>query len=436
MTHDQSPMRRRGGDGLLLAALLSASAFAAPQASATPAGDPGWCQPDCGGIVSDWSLTAYAVIRAANGYVDPMAATRVLASMHIAIHDAANAGAGRYLTHSAITVPEVDYDAAVAAAVAAHDVLVGFFPDQAAIAGAALDASLLDAGVGPAVEAGRAVGTDAAAAILAERADDGAGVQESWSEQDGAGHYRHVPGWDFLVSPQWRSVHPFALAAPDQFRTPPPPALDSAAYATEFAEVAATGQDVSEVRTDDETAYAAFWYEFSDIGWNRVTRIAAREHGLDLRDSARLFALVNVAMADGYIAGWDSKMHHDFWRPVTAIAAAADDGNPETTAIAGWTPYLPTPPIQDHPSTHSVLGAAAATVLATVVGDDGFGMTSTSALETAPWRNFDSFTAAAAENAESRIHAGIHFRSAIAAGLTLGRQIGTHVAGTFLAPTN
>jgi hypothetical protein len=436
MTHDQRPLRRRRGEGVLLAALLSTSMLAAPEASATVAGDPGWCQPDCGDIVSDWSLTAYAVIRAANGYVDPMAATRVLASMHIAIHDAANAGEGRYLTHSGITVPEDDYDAAVAAAVAAHDVLVGFFPAQAAIAGAALDASLLDAGVGHAVEAGRAVGTEAAAAILAERADDGAGVQESWSEQEGAGHYRHVPGWDFLVSPQWRSVRPFALAAPDQFRTPPPPALDSAAYATDFAEVAATGQDVSEVRTEDETAYAAFWYEFSDIGWNRVTRIAAREHSLDLRDSARLFALVNVAMADGYIAGWDSKMHHDFWRPVTAIAAAADDGNPATTAIAGWTPYLPTPPIQDHPSTHSVLGAAAATVLAAVVGDNGFGMTSASALETAPWRSFDSFSAAAAENAESRIHAGIHFRSAIETGLNLGRQIGTHVTDTFLAPIN
>jgi hypothetical protein len=438
MTHDQKPLRRRRGEGLLLAALLSTSMLAAPQARATAASDPKWCQPDCGDIVSDWSLTAYAVIRAANGYVDPMAATRVLASMHIAIHDAANVGAGRYLTHTGITVPDAgaDYDAAVAAAVAAHDVLVGFFPAQAAIAGAALDASLLDAGVGPAVEAGRAVGTDAAAAILAERADDGAGVQESWTEQDGAGHYRHVPGWDILVSPQWRSVRPFALAAPDQFRTPPPPALDSAAYATEFAEVAAKGQDVSEVRTDDETAYAAFWYEFSDIGWNRVTRIAAREHGLDLRDRARLFALVNVAMADGYIAGWDSKMHHDFWRPVTAIAAAADDGNPETNTIAGWTPYLPTPPIQDHPSTHSVLGAAAATVLAAVVGDDGFGMTSTSALETSPRRNFDSFTDAAAENAESRIHAGIHFRSAIDSGLGLGRQIGAHVTGTFLAPIN
>jgi hypothetical protein len=420
----------------MLAALLATSAFAAPQAGAATADEPAWCQPDCGGIVSDWSLTAYAVIRAANGYVDPMAATRVLASMHIAMHDAANAGAARYPTHTGITSAAPGYDAAVAAAIAAHDVLVGFFPEQTAIAGAALEASLLDAGVGPTVEAGRAVGADAATAILADRANDGADLQETWAEQDGAGHYRHVPGWDFLVSPQWRLVRPFALAAPDQFRTAPPPALDSAAYAAEFAEVAAKGREVSEVRTADETAYAAFWYEFSDIGWNRVTRVAAREHGLDLRDSARLFALVNVAMADGYIAGWDSKMHHDFWRPVTAIAAAEEDGNTQTTAIAGWTPLLPTPPIQDQPSTHSVLGAAAATVLAAVVGDEGFAMTSTSALETAPWRSFDSFTEAAEENAESRIHAGIHFRSAIDTGLDLGRQIGSHVMNTFMTPVN
>jgi hypothetical protein len=100
------------------------------------------------------------------------------------------------------------------------------------------------------------------------------------------------------------------------------------------------------------------------------------------------------------------------------------------------TPYLPTPPIQDHPSTHSVLGAAAATVLAAVVGDDGFGMTSTSALETSPRRNFDSFTDPRRRMPNPRIHAGIHFRSAIDSGLGLGRQIGAHVTGTFLAPIN
>lgn len=436
MRYDQGKNQRRGAAGILLSALLATSAFTVTDVSAATAGDPAWCRPDCGDIVSDWSLTAYAVIRAANGYADPMAATRVLATMHIAMHDAANAGAATYPTHTRIGASGADYDAAVAAAVAAHDVLVGFFPDQAVIAAAALEAALLDAGVGAAVDAGRAVGAHAAAAILAERADDGAGAQEAWTEREGAGHYRHVPGWDVLASPHWRSVRPFALASPDQFRTAPPPAMDSAKYAAEFAEVAATGRDVSEIRSAEESEYAAFWYEFSDIGWNRVTRVAVREHGLDLRDSARIFALVNVAMADGYIAGWDSKMHHDFWRPVTAIAEAGNDGNPGTTAIEGWAPFLPTPPIQDHPSTHSVLGAAAATVLADILGDTSFSMTSTTALDHAPWRSFASFTGAAQENAESRIHAGIHFRSAIDTGLDLGRKIGAHVVTNFLAPVN
>ncbi|ASM75447.1 PAP2 superfamily protein (plasmid) [Pseudosulfitobacter pseudonitzschiae] len=436
MRYDQGTKQRRRVAKLLLSALLATSALAVTHANAAAADDPAWCQPDCGDLVSDWSLNAYAVMRAANGYADPMAATRVLATMHIAMHDAANAGAARYATHTRISAPAADYDAAVATVVAAHDVLVGFFPDQAAIVAAALEASLLDAGVGAAVQAGRAVGADAAAAILAERATDGAEAREGWTEQEGVGHYRHVPGWDFLVSPQWRSVRPFALASPDQFRTAPPPALASAEYAVEFAEVAATGRDVSETRSAEETEYAAFWYEFSDIGWNRATRVAAREHDLDLRDNARLFALVNVAMADGYIAGWDSKMHHDFWRPVTAIATADDDGNPGTTSIESWAPFLPTPPIQDHPSTHSVLGAATATVLAETLGDTGFAMTSTTALGHAPWRSFEGFTDAAEENAESRIHAGIHFRSAIDTGLDLGRKIGTHVLNNFLVPVN
>jgi hypothetical protein len=428
-------VRCRAG-AALLATLLSTSLLVPVQTAAATIEEPGWCAPDCGDIVGDWSLTAYAVIRAANGYADPMAATRVLASMHIAMHDAVNAGRGRYPTRFEIDAADAPFDPAVAAAVAAHDVLVGFHPDQAAIAGAALESALLDAGVGPAVAAGRVVGVEAAASVLADRADDGAEVAETWTEQEGAGRYRHVPGWDIIVAPQWRSVRPFALTSPDQFRTAPPPALDSLVYAADFAEVAATGRDLSEVRTSEQSAYAAFWYEFSDIGWNRVTRGAAKDHDLDLWDSARLFAMVNVCMADAYIAGWDSKIHWDFWRPVTAIAVADEDGNDETAVIAGWAPYLPTPPIQDHPSTHSALGAAAATVLAGVLGDDAFAMTSTTALEDAPWRSFDSFTLAAAENADSRVQAGIHFRSATTAGLELGRDIGGHVLETFLATTN
>jgi hypothetical protein len=380
-------------------------------------------------------LTAYAVIRAADGYTNPMAATRVLAAMHIAMHDAASAAGGHYPTRARLGLPNETYDTAVATAVAAHDVLVGLLPEQAAIADAALAATLLDAGVGPAIDAGRTVGAAAAKASLAERANDGADVTANWVEEKGAGHYQHVPGWGVLAAPQWRSVRTFALTSPQQFRTDPPPPLDSAAYATDFAEVAATGGVVSSERTDDETRYAAFWYEFSDMGWNRITRVAARRNDLDLWESARLFALVNVAMADSYIAGWDSKMHHDFWRPVTAIAAADKDSNPATAPIAGWQPYLATPPIQDHPSTHATLGAAAATVLEALLDKKDFAMTSTTALAEAPWRSFESFSLAAKENAESRIHAGIHFRSATEAGLQLGRNIGRQVLDTFLTIT-
>jgi hypothetical protein len=435
MISSKSRKPLRNASSVMLAALLATAALAVPPAHAAQRGEPVWCKPDCGGIVSDWSLTAYAVIRAADGYSNPMAATRVLASMHIAMHDAANATGGPYPTHARLAVSDEAYDAAVAVAVAAHGVLAGFYPAQAAIADAALAAALLDAGVGPAVDAGRAVGVAAAKAILAERAKDGADFAENWTEQEGAGHYRHVPGWDILAAPHWRSVRTFALTSPDQFRTSPPPALDSETYAADFAEVAATGSAASSERGADETAYAAFWYEFSDIGWNRVARVAARANDLDLWEYARLFAMVNVAMADSYIAGWDSKIHYDFWRPVTAIAEAEQDGNPATSPVGGWQPYLPTPPIQDHPSTHATLGAAAAVVLEELLENHSFAMTSTTALSQSPWRSFESFTLAARENAESRIHAGIHFRSATEAGLKLGQNIGRHVLDTFLTVT-
>jgi hypothetical protein len=285
---------------------------------------------------------------------------------------------------------------------------------------------LLDAGKGPRIEAGKVLGAAVAAAILAERKTDGADASEKYAERQEPGRYRFVPGTDFIAAPHWRSVRPFALSAPGQFRTVPPPALESAAYTKAYNEVKANGGAVSSTRTADQTAYAHFWYEFSDIGWNRVTRIVARQSRLDLWDSARLFALVSFAMADGYIAGWDSKMAHDFWRPVTAIRRAAEDRNPATEPDTNWTTLLPTPPIQDYPSTHATLGAAAAAVLIGVLGTDAytFTMHSPSGLPGAAERTFTTFTAAAEENADSRVMAGLHFRFATDAGMELGRKIG------------
>ncbi|MDL1859535.1 vanadium-dependent haloperoxidase [Betaproteobacteria bacterium PRO7] len=420
----------------LLHAALVLAAFAA--SSHAVAATRAWCADRCDQIVIDWNLQTHQVIKTAEGYTNPMAASRVLAMVHLAMHDAVNAARPRYraYAYSPAADANTDADATVAAAVAAHDVLAALYPKQKDLVRAALDTTLLDAGVGSAVERGKQLGAAAAAAVLAKRADDGANADEAYRPGTRPGNYQFTPGFDFLAAPHWRAVTPFALRTPDQFRVAPPPALTSAEYAAAFNEVKAAGSNAADAkRSREQTQYAAYWYEFSDIGWNRIARVVARDKKQDLWQRARTFALLNAAMADGYIAGWDAKMHYDFWRPVTAIRQADQDGNPVTAADATWTPLLTTPPVQDYPSTHSVLGAAAAVVLAHAFGDrTTFTTASPTALPEAPVRSFASFSAAAKENADSRVRAGIHFRFATDAGLALGERIGEYAVKTLLAP--
>ena len=325
----------------------------------------------------------------------------------------------------------------MAAAVAAHDVLAALYPKHKELVRATLDATLHDAGIGAVVERGRKLGAAAAAAMLAKRAGDGHDAEEAYQPGTRPGDYRFVPGFDFLAAPHWRAVTPFTMRAPNQFRVAAPPALDSGRYAADFNEVKATGSKAADAkRSAEQTQYAAYWYEFSDSGWNRIARAVARDKTQDLWQRARTFALLNAVMADAYIAGWDSKMRYNLWRPVTAIQQAARDDNEATVADATWAPLLPTPPIQDYPSTHSALGAAAATALAHAFGSDrvSFTMASPSALPEAPARRFASFSAAARENADSRVRAGLHFRFATAAGLQLGEQIGHQAIKGLLGP--
>jgi hypothetical protein len=195
------------------------------------------------------------------------------------------------------------------------------------------------------------------------------------------------------------------------------------------------GKINSSSRTADQSAYAKWWYELSEIGWNRIARVTATEHSQGLFATARLFALLNMAMADSYIAGWDSKFYYNLWRPYTAIRAAATDGNDNTLEDLNWEPAEPTPPVPDYPSTHSTLGNAAAAVLTLFFGNHaGFTMTSTTAVPAGTLRSFDSFKEAANENADSRVRAGIHFRFACNAGQKLGNEVGMWTLRNHLYP--
>lgn len=423
MKHQAQDPRRR----MRLAAMV---AWVAIGAGGCQAGG-GTGGPEDGGstaghkVVLNWSGHARSALAAETGNQDPLVGTRTLAMVHLAMHDAVNAVDRRYQPY-AYTTMNAQADAVAAAASAAHGVLAGLFPAQAASLDAKLADSLAAVPDGSAETQGMALGQQVAGAILARRASDGASATVHYAPSNGAGRFQFVPPLNGVIfRPEWRYVTPFALTSPAQFRSAPPPALDSDAYRSAFDEVKASGVLAGSNRSADQTAYARFWYEDSDIGWNSITRDVVVRRNLPLHDAARLFGLVNIALADAYIAGWDSKFHHDFWRPITAIRAAAGDGNDATVADPAWVPLLDTPPVQDYPSTHAVAGAAAASVLARVLGDaNDFSLVSSTADNPGQARTFRRFSAASDENADSRIKAGIHFRFAVTEGLEMGHRVG------------
>lgn len=383
-------------------------------------------------IVIQWNTIAGEAFAPSQG-TNPLAQSRTLAIMHAAIHDAVNAIAPRYQAYTSGLAPakQASPDAAVASA--AHAVLLALLPEQRGAVDAAYTASLKKVREGSAKARGIALGRAAAQATLARRDADGAATaaEPAYLPRQGAGEYQFTAPFEFAALPGWGKVHTFAIDQ-RQHATGGPLALDSAAYAADVAHIRALGQDSSRVRSDDQTEIAKFWYEDSPLGWNRIASMAVRKRKLDTWDAARAFALANFAMADGYIAGFHAKYQYRFWRPLTAIHGADGDGNPLTDADTSWKPLLVTPPVPDYPSTHTVVGWAAAQVLIELFGDR-FGYASTSLTLPGTVRHYSAFSQAAEENGMSRLYAGIHFRHAVADGRKQGRSIGQATA-KLLAP--
>jgi hypothetical protein len=382
-------------------------------------------------VIISWNTTAFETMQGPT--YNPLLASRILAMMHLAMHDALNNIAPVYDTY-AYHRDEKRADPIAAVSAAAHSVLVGSFPDKKKELDAALEQALKEVKAGGDRDRGIILGEDAGQAILLLRSKDGAFADPvgKLDNPDKPGLYQPTPPLPFVYAPFWTTMPTFALKSPSQFRIGPMPALTSKEYSDDFNEVKRKGSKENSTRTPEETSIANFWYEFSEIGWNRVTVTAVRDANLDLIATARLFALVNMGLADSYTAGWDSKFHHNFWRPYTAIRNAARDNNDNTNEDTAWEPLLNTPPVHDYPSTHSVLGNAAATILAGTLGDRSFTMTSTSGVPANASRTLKSFTYAAIENGDSRVFAGIHFRFSCESGLALGKDVGNWILSNSL----
>jgi hypothetical protein len=280
----------------------------------------------------------------------------------------------------------------------------------------------------PARALGIEIGEAAAAVIIAQRAsDDPFGrLNTPYTPGSGPGAYQPTPPLFIVLGAGWTKVPTFVLKSNDQFRAPIPySSLRSLEYTMDVNEIQALGKATSADRTADQTAIAKFWYENSSFGWNRIAQTLSAARGLSRAENARLFAALNCALADAYLASFDSKYLYNFWRPITAIRAGSTDDNPLTIEDATWAPLMNTPPIPDYPSGHSAAGGAASVVIAAFVGDENtFVHTSTTGI--AP-RTFQRLSDAATENAFSRMLVGIHFRRACTVGLEQGRAVGKYV---------
>jgi len=422
-----------------------------------------WPNPAAADAVSQWNANAgkAAVAACISPADDPLHESRMYAMMHVAIHDALNAidRRSRPYAFDASAEPWLSADATVAAA--ARDVLVALigqipapFPQVCLDAGvASVEAdyvAALAAIPGGAAKAGGIVlGQASAATILAARTGDGSDTQLldfAFPEGSQPGQWRFTPDRPFAFAPGWGEVRPFVLSHASQFRPSPPYRVGSDKYTADFDEVKALGGDgttTPSTRTTDQTEIGLFWLESSPLAWNRLARGVAASQSLDPWEQARLFGLLNLALADGYIGSWRAKYEYRFWRPVTAIRTADTDGNPNTHADPTWTPLQLTYPMPDHDSAHAVEGAAAAEVLKLFFGTDHIAFSACSltlpegsqCADAAPvLRSFSSFSEAAAENGESRILVGIHFRRAVEEGIEHGRKIAKRAVRLYLRP--
>ena len=227
---------------------------------------------------------------------------------------------------------------------------------------------------------------------------------------------------------------PFALRQSWQFRVDPPPDLNSDQYADEVNEIKLIGGATSRLRNDEQSEIARHWYEASGQSWNRIARTVSEQQRLDTWQNGRLFALVNIALADGYIGAFESKYVYNFWRPITAIREGDMDGHLDTVGESEWNSYMITPAIPDWPSGHATVGAAAAEVMQRFFGTDYLAFNLTAGPPYAgTTRQYYSFSEAALENSNSRVLAGIHFRASCLAGLLQGQRIGDYVYPTSYA---
>ena len=401
------------------AAVGLGGAAATSSAHGQPAGPPDT-------YVTDWDAVGTQAFSAAA--LSPAEGHVIFAYVAIAVYDSVLAVEGGYRPFAVDVDAPAGTSAQAAVAAAAHKILAHYLPAQAStILDPAYAASLATIPAGQGKTDGVAVGEGIASLVIAVRAGDGFRAPVTYTPPNPP-----IPGRWLPTAPTppigtyLGLMRPFSLGSADQFRPDGPPALDSKKWARDYNEVKQIGSSTSTTRTAEQTLAARFWAEAPVQQAHGSFRKFVLDHDLDVVQAARFMGMISVTYADALIACFDAKYQYAFWRPITAIRAGDTDGNEATVGDPAWSPLLGTPNHPEYPSAHSCVTPAGGRVIARFLGTKQIDYTVPS-LTGLGDRHFNDVDDLQDEVSNARIWGGIHYRSAVEDGITIGRKTANQV---------
>ena len=377
-------------------------------------------------LVREWNEIARTRILP-NG--PPFTAARFMTIVQLAVFEAVNSITGKYEPYLGTVIAAPGASPQAAAVTASHNVLIAYFPALAGDIDPLRDASLATIPDGQAKTDGIAVGAAAASAMVANRTGDGSAPPLFFTPTS-------MEPYEWQVTPgctsggvflHWPNVRPFGIESASQFRSEPPPALGTGVYARDYNELQTYGDINSPNRPLDRTEVARLYA----VGpghwtWNSALLQIASTRNDEITDTARIMALMNMALNDAYISGFETKYFYRTWRPVTAIPRGDEDSNRWTTA-GPFTPLISTPCFPGYPSNHGTGSGAARQVLERAYGRFGHSITVSHPLAPGITRTYSDLRAITDDVADARVYGGIHFRFDQVAGERQGKAVGQYV---------
>ena len=383
-------------------------------------------------VVSDWAAIMASTVRTQSPHVQ----ARYAAITQLAVFEAVNAITGDYNPYLGIITAPSGASTEAAVIAAAHAVLKNYFPADEATLDAARDTSLGAIRNGWAKNAGIAAGEAAAAAMIAERTNDGSSPAQFYTPPStDPGQWQTTPSCPAAggTGLHWRNVTPFGLQSADQFRLDPPPALTSMRYTRDFNEVKNLGSANSTERPQDRTDVARFYGTVPPIQlWSNVARQIAVAQGASLSENAWALGLLTMAISDASFASFESKYHYNFWRPETAIHAADTDDNPKTDANQTFAPLITAPCFPSYGSNHAALSNAGREVLERIYGNRRHSISLSSSTVPGLSLKYTKLKQITDDIDDARVYGGIHFRFDQDAGSDMGRRVGEYIVKQYL----